>query len=352
MLIALFALALHLQAPLAPTATDDFDIIVQHFQSEAADEASVQAAIARILDRARKGDAESMGQVGSLVDLGLLADDPPAEVWFRSAMEHSTGLVHDSARLNLAYRLYGQRSSSPEARSLLQSHEFTLPEHRAEARGLLGYDYLVGLGGAEDRVQGERLLDQAIEEGFSNPNLLEAYAMHWRDQYGDDQAHHDRIAELLFIAADAGSDGAAWQLGMFILNTGGDEADAYLFVSVAAENGYVQGMISRAVMLATGQGVERDQAEARNWYLRAVRQSSAHALRGYGAMLVVGEGGAPDPVLGYGMLALAAEAGDALAANTMQWLIDHGHPRPETAESVAALDAFLHAEGLDPGQFR
>ena len=53
-------------------------------------------------------------------------------------------------------------------------------------------------------------------------------------------------------------------------------------------------MISLAVMLAVGQGVAPDPAEARLWYARTAESGSAHALRALGMMILVGEGGASD----------------------------------------------------------
>jgi TPR repeat protein len=87
------------------------------------------------------------------------------------------------------------------------------------------------------------------------------------------------------------------------------------------EKGSVDGMISRAVMLATGEGVAEDKVEARSWYERAARsgeQGWAHALRSLGGMHVIGEGGSVDLPRGFGYLLVAHTAGDGLAGKMIE----------------------------------
>lgn len=116
-----------------------------------------------------------------------------------------------------------------------------------------------------------------------------------------------------------GSAWAQWTVGMMILRGAGTAPNAeraYEWVARAADNGSVNGMISRAVMLALGQGVRENDAEARLWYARAGESGepgSAHALRGLAGMLLTGEGGPADPPRGYAYLMIAAEGGDPVA---------------------------------------
>src|SRR5690606_34506909 len=101
-----------------------------------------------------------------------------------------------------------------------------------------------------------------------------------------------------------------------------DEPLARRYVRASAEGGFVDGMISMAVMLARGEGGPVDAAQARGWYRRAAETGSPHALRGLGAMLLVGEGGPADPVIGAAYLELAAKGGDELAPRLQQALAD------------------------------
>lgn len=278
-----------------------------------------------------------------------MAVAPPAAM---ASHAESDPAAHEAALIAQAHALYAQSRTWPQARALLQSHTFTQHDYATQAQGLLGRDYLTGWGGQPDEDLGAQMLDQAIADGFNDPVLLEGYALYWLDTYGHDRAHHDRIAELLYIAGEAGSTGALWQLGMFILNTGGDDAEAYDLVARSADQGFVQGMASRAALLAAGQGVEQDLPAARRWYLEAVRRYSADAMTSYGAMLVSGTGGAADPALGFGLLDIAAGIEGHDADETRQWLLIYGYERPDEARIQAALEAFLQAEGLDPAQFR
>lgn len=121
---------------------------------------------------------------------------------------------------------------------------------------------------------------------------------------------------------------AKWQLGMRLLNGDGaavNEREAYRWVASAADEGNISGMISRAVMLAMGQGVTEDDVAARSWYQKALGVNApgrAHAMRGLGGMLATGEGGPADPVTAYAYLTLAAEGGDALASRMIGLLGD------------------------------
>lgn len=80
-------------------------------------------------------------------------------------------------------------------------------------------------------------------------------------------------------------------------------------------------MISRAVMLATGEGVPRDPAAARGWYARAALAPGGnypHALRGLGGMLAMGEGGPADPDRATAYLAIAKAGRDEHADRLIQ----------------------------------
>ena len=139
------------------------------------------------------------------------------------------------------------------------------------------------------------------------------------------------------------------------VGTSANSALAYGWVVRAADNGAVQGMLSRAVMLATGEGVTPDAPAAREWYRRAAESSelgSAHGLRGLGAMLVFGEGGPVDVARGYAYLTLARDGGDENAPRILQviepgidevtrrqaasiaaaWRVEHGTPQPDTVD--------------------
>ena len=102
-------------------------------------------------------------------------------------------------------------------------------------------------------------------------------------------------------------------------------------------------MISRAVMLATAEGVDEDDAAARSWYRRASESGQdgfAHALRGLGSMLVTGEGGPPDLARGIAYLRIAAAAGDQPAWTLLEQWDDRVTPDVH-AEAARLSEAWI-----------
>ena len=131
--------------------------------------------------------------------------------------------------------------------------------------------------------------------------------------------------------------------------TEANEVEAYRFMILSSEAGYDNGMISRAVMLATGQGTPLDAAQARVWYEQAAQLGNAHALRGLGIMYLYGEGGEPDIAIGVALLQLAREGGDSIADQT---LTDVGPQLPQTEawyqELGGARMFILQSFGITP----
>lgn len=152
---------------------------------------------------------------------------------------------------------------------------------------------------------------------------------------GEDRAALDR-----YRAEAAANPRAGWMAAMLILrgvDPNAGPADAYRLVRAAAEAGDVNAQVSTGVMLATGQGVRENDAEARTWYARAAQQGSAHALRAVAGMMLIGEGGPADVVRGVGLMRAAAAAGDRPA----QQILSSVPPLP--AEQSAAADEVARA---------
>jgi hypothetical protein len=116
-------------------------------------------------------------------------------------------------------------------------------------------------------------------------------------------------------------------------------------VKASGEAGYRNGQISAAVMLAVGQGVQEDDAQARAWYERAARAGSAHALSSLGMMLITGEGGPIDAVTGQAYLELAAAGGGAFSKR----MLDERGIGPTAGQRVAIdrIKAGWRGETLD-----
>ena len=188
----------------------------------------------------------------------------------------------------------------------------------AEAKNAYAGLLLNGAGGPIDASEGQRLLLEAAAEGSVGANFTLSMAL----RNGSASFPRDPVRAFTHMEAAArlvtgvGAPRIHWELGMMHLQGIGTPANAevaYRWVSRAADAGGINGMISRAVMLATGEGVAEDDVAARSWYVRASELDDplfAHALRGLGSMLVSGEGGERDVSRGIAYLRIAQAGND------------------------------------------
>jgi TPR repeat protein len=278
----------------------------------------------------------------------LLASAPVS-----AAAQDPTMTTEETRGLELA--LNGDPGDAIEARRLL---EIASAAGRAEAMNALAGMVGNGAGGPADVERARALTLRAAELGSIGANLSLSDA-HLSGLNGFPR-NPERALQYMIAAAEGTTHPrsaayAQWRVGMMFLNgegTARDPARAYEWVARAANNGAVQGMLSRAVMLARGEGVAQDASAARQWYLQAAETGgygSAHALRSLGAMLIVGEGGSIDTARGYAFLLLAQDGGDEFAVELLRrfdsriddrvraeapaimtaWRLSHGNPRPD-----------------------
>lgn len=157
----------------------------------------------------------------------------------------------------------------------------------------------------------------------------------------------DRVRALTQLAAERNAPAAQWRYAMMLREGYGgphDVPQAFEWARRAGEGGDVNGIISTAVMLATGEGVALDPVAAAQWYQRAIDQhQSAHALRGLSGMYLSGELPA-EPARGWAYLELAAEAGDRMAPTLMQRFQDQATPQVRAAARLIA-DAWRAQHG-------
>lgn len=244
----------------------------------------------------------------------------------------------------------GDPSDDVEARRLL---EIAAASGRPEAVNMLANMVGNGIGGPADPRRAHDLLHRAAELGSIGANATLA------DYYGLGLNGFPREPErgLRYAIAAAQATGhpravawAQWRLGRMYLNGVGTPVDltrAYEWMSRAADGGSVEGMRSRASMLALGQGVAENDEEARRWYQRAAesRESgNAQALLSLGGMLIMGEGGPVDVARGYAYLRLAHEGGDEQAERVIQYL-DTRIDASIRAEASAIMTAWRAAHG-------
>lgn len=230
------------------------------------------------------------------------------------------------------------------------------PDHlRALATGHIGIAYATGRAGVEiDVPLAAEYILAGVEALPDNPAFGFMAGVIFQDGLQPGAEGPDAEQALIHFtrAAENGHGQAAWRAGIMHLSGRGTEAnevEAYRFMILSSEAGYDNGMISRAVMLATGQGTPLDAAQARVWYEQAARLGNAHALRGLGIMYLYGEGGEPDIAIGVALLQLAREGGDSIADQT---LTDVGPQLPQTEawyqELGGARMFILQSFGITP----
>ncbi len=93
-------------------------------------------------------------------------------------------------------------------------------------------------------------------------------------------------------AARVGENHARWRLGVLIdIGTiTGTLEEAVAFFQIAADDEYLEGYVSLAVMQATGRGTDQDYPAALGNYMKAAQLGNDHAVRGVGVMLYNGQG--------------------------------------------------------------
>ena len=132
-----------------------------------------------------------------------------------------------------------------------------------------------------------------------------------------------KAAKHYRIAADGGNNHAAWRLGVLI-DSGkvkGTLEEAVALFQAAADRGAPTGMVSLAVMQATGRGTRQDFGAAMGNYMRAAKLGHAHGVRGVGVLLFLGQGVAADPEEAAAWMLVSAAMGNEEADGNLSAIL-------------------------------
>ena len=229
------------------------------------------------------------------------------------------------------------------------------------AQTLLGEIYERGLAVPQNLEEAARWYKSAAEAGYPEAQfryalmLLEGIAV-TRDA--------ERAREMMKQAAEAGLPMAEFNYAQLLVEaspaSGFHEAVSYF--RSAAEAGIADAQYALAQLYSVGQGVEKDEVEARKWLRSAALARFDIAEIEYGIWLINGRGGPARMDEGFRFLLRAARKGNAIAVNRVAHLFKDGlGTAPDVVEAAKwaviakrvgnsdpVLDDFFR--GLNPDQ--
>lgn len=147
---------------------------------------------------------------------------------------------------------------------------------------------------------------------------------------------------VLRLAANQGVPKAQYDLGECYATGQGvqrDYAEAVKWVRKAAEQNYVLAQFRLGVCYYNGQGVAKDFVEAIKWYRKAAEQGNVNAYCCLGYCYDQGEGVTKDFVEAAKWLNLASDQGDALAKKNLSF-IERKMTREQIAEAKRLVREF------------
>ncbi len=337
-----------------PRYAEAYDTLRLETDADVEPETSARG-LALLEELAAEGHAGALNTLGIIHLNGLFGATPDPAVaitFYERAYQASEGDLRAAAGYNLATTLSYEAGYGSDLWRRIEEIALDVsanPKFAANARGTIGKAMVLGQEGDRYKDALPYLLDGVSADGADT-------SLHWLIARGYESGWFGAVDEAsacrhFLAASEAGIVHAYWHTGMcYLAGTGveRDSSEAYAWVAQSAEEGVQDGMISRAVMLATGDGIALDSTAAAAWYKKAIAlggQGRAHAMRGLGAMHLVGElGDASDPSLGVALLELAEEGGDG---NAHKILTTFEQVRGADRDKVQSLKASLRA-GIIP----
>lgn len=227
-----------------------------------------------------------------------------------------------------------------DARKLAEEAVAADETQRIVMAGVIGRSLVLGPDNQTRAGDGEAYLLEGLPADVKlNWILAKGYDNGWYGEVDKPRAcgHYSAAAK------DAHLNAAYWPLALCYLSGTGvarDEEAAFEWMEKSANAGDQSGMVSLAVLYATGQGTQKNLDRAATWYETAIRTAGsnrAQALRGLGAMhLFELEDGIRQR--GYALLELAKTGGDPIAERL---LLSVGALNPEQRQAVDVQKEFL-----------
>ena len=326
--------------------------------------------VAGVRARAERGDATAQYRLGKMYEVGRGVSGNLAEAvdWYRRAAEQG----HVQALYETARRFGSGRNIEQDFGEERRLYRLAADQGHPRAQRQLALAYSRGDGVPRDSAQSEALYRSAAEgfrraaeggEGRAQYELGERYTR--GEGVPDDAAlavaWYRRAAVSFRRAAEAGDAEAQYELGRLIDNTvlkmslgfpnlwsgpvpPADDGRcaqcslldrwAFAWFMRAAEQGYADAQQAVAWAYASGEGVQRDAAEAVVWYRRAAEQEHVFSQASLARLYARGDGIPQDDAEAIRWYQRAADQHDGAAAAAIAelWAEGRGGPRDDLAE--------------------
>jgi hypothetical protein len=137
------------------------------------------------------------------------------------------------------------------------------------------------------------------------------------------------VLSSVFLAVPAWAEYKAVKEAYDLAIERGDYATAMRELRPLAEQGLAAAQFNLALLYANGQGVPKDDAQARQWYEKAAAQGHAEAQVNLGILLVYARGGPQDYKMAVYWLCLSANQGNDLAQRKLGLMYERGDGVPQ-----------------------
>jgi len=137
------------------------------------------------------------------------------------------------------------------------------------------------------------------------------------------------VLSFICITVPAWADDKAVKEAYDLAVERGDYATAMRELRPLAEQGLAAAQFNLGLLYANGQGVQKDDAQARQWYEKAAAQGHADAQANLGILFVYGRGVPQDYKMAVYWLRLSANQGNDLAQRKLGLMYERGDGVPQ-----------------------
>lgn len=225
-------------------------------------------------------------------------------------------------------------------------YEKSAKKNNVAAMHITGYCYLYGIGVTQDWRKAWEYAEKAVKKGFGSANWIKALV--FKEGYMSNMT--GGYTRFLTEAANSGYDIAQSELGKLYLygsteySVTRNYANAFKYLSSAADNGNAEGMYYLGVCYDNGMGTPKNHDKALEYYERAAQLGDTNAQAQVGYTYLIGDSVSPDYSTAYSYLKAAADKDNAYACGKIGDIYYYGLGVDENNNT--AMDMYKKAAGL------